>query len=170
MKNAVVILLCLLFPFLTFANTKNFDFGSPVFDADSFIPEKYTCEGANLSPAFYWGNPPANTKSFVIIIDDLETGNDPWVHWVLFNIPANIRNLTEGEIPHGAVNGKNSWGLVGYKGPCPPSGTSHRYLFKLYALDIMLPLTSSATKEEVVKAMEYHVVGMSEFAGNFSRE
>ncbi|KTD08482.1 YbhB/YbcL family Raf kinase inhibitor-like protein [Legionella jamestowniensis] len=170
MKKVTILLLCIFFSFLGFADTKKFNFGSPVFQANAFIPEKYTCEGANLSPAFYWENPPTTTKSFVVIIEDTEVENNPWVQWVLFNIPAHIRNLTEGEIPQGAINGKNSWGLIGYKSPCPPVGTSHRYLFKLYALDIVLPLTNSATKDEVVKAMEYHVVGMSEFAGNFSRE
>ncbi|CEK09721.1 YbhB/YbcL family Raf kinase inhibitor-like protein [Legionella hackeliae] len=166
----VVLLLLILLSFFSFADTKEFRFGSPVFDANEFIPEKYTCVGADISPALFWENPPKETKSFVLIIEDPDAADEVLVHWLLFNIPPEIRNLTEGEAPQGAISGKNSWGLTGYKGPCPPSGTSHRYVFKLYALDIVLPYDQSALKEDIIKAMEYHVLGMSEFAGNFSRE
>ncbi|KTC77114.1 YbhB/YbcL family Raf kinase inhibitor-like protein [Legionella brunensis] len=170
MKSVVLLLLFMIFSLLSFGDvTKGFTLGSPVFEPDTFIPKKYSCKGADISPALFWADPPINTKSFALIIDDPDAVGT-WVHWVLFNIPPEVRNLTEGEIPPGAISGKNSWGGVGYKGPCPPSGTSHRYVFKLYALDTILSLDASATKEDVIHAMQYHVIGMSEFAGNFSRE
>ncbi|MDI9817840.1 YbhB/YbcL family Raf kinase inhibitor-like protein [Tatlockia sp. PL877] len=132
------------------------------------MPKKYTCEGADISPALFWQNPPKNTRSFVLIVDDPEAQNGIWVHWLVFNIPAEVRNLTEGEIPVSAISGKNSWGTTGYRGPCPPSDI-HRYFFKLYALDTLLPLGMEATKEEVVNAMQNHVIGISEFSARYHK-
>lgn len=167
----MALLFGLIITFYSYAATeKDFTLGSPVFDPYAFIPDKYACTGANISPALFWENPPNNTKSFVLIIDDPDASNGGKVHWVLFNLPPDTRNLTEGEIPLGATSGTNSWGTTGYKGPCPPIGTAHRYIFKLYALDTILALDASATKAEVVNAFQYHVVGMSELSANFSRE
>nr|WP_035914787.1 YbhB/YbcL family Raf kinase inhibitor-like protein [Legionella lansingensis] len=143
---------------------------SPVFEPNTFIPEKYTCDGADISPALFWQNPPENTKSFVLIIEDPDASSQKWIHWLVFNIPAENRNLTEGLLPAGAISTRNSWGIMGYRGPCPPAGETHRYFFKLYALDQMLPLNASATKDEVVDAMQYHVLASSEFSANYHRD
>ncbi|WED43460.1 YbhB/YbcL family Raf kinase inhibitor-like protein [Legionella cardiaca] len=172
MKKGALLLIAIIFTSsLGFSEViKEFSLGSPVFDPNTSIPEKYTCVGADISPALFWENVPKDTKSFVLVIDDPDAQDGTWVHWVLFNIPPETRNLTEGEVPVGAINGKNSWGFTGYKGPCPPPGDIHNYIFRLYALDTVLPLDASAIKENVIDAIQYHVLGMAEFKGNFQRE
>ena len=126
---------------------------SDAFVNGQSIPAKYSCTGKNISPALAWNEPPAGTQSFALIVDDPDAPMGTWVHWVLFNIPADTRNLQE-DLPITGKNvdpnaiyvGKNSSGNTGYDGPCPPSGT-HRYYFKLYALDTTISLLPGATKE-----------------------
>lgn len=137
------------------------------------IPAQYTCTGSDVSPALTWSEPPAGTQSFALIMDDPDAPAGTWVHWVLFNIPASARGLAEaipvGEtLPDGSMQGRNSSGELGYNGPCPPSGT-HRYFFKLYALDEMLGLSAGADKGELLKAMEGHILAQGELMGTFSR-
>ena len=155
---------------------QSFTFTSDAFAHGQSIPAKYTCIGRNISPALAWGEPPAGTQSFALIMDDPDAPGGTWVHWVLYNIPATVRNLTE-DLPVTGKNGpsagesytgKNSWGDIGYGGPCPPSGT-HRYFFKLYALDEMTGLLPGAGRGELLKAMEGHILAQAELMGTFSK-
>lgn len=146
---------------------------SPEFGYGDFIPVKYTCDGEDVSPPLEWTNVPEGTKSFVLICDDPDAPLGIWDHWILFNIPPDVRKLEAGikpleKLENGAVHGKNSWGKLGYGGPCPPSGT-HRYFFKLYALDTTLDLKPGATKKEVLKKMEGHIIGYGELMGKYKR-
>lgn len=147
---------------------------SSAFSQGDPIPTKYTCDGDDVSPPLAWGDPPQGTASFVLINDDPDAPVGTWVHWVLYNLPANARSMPEAvpsdaELPDGSRNGQNSWRRLGYGGPCPPGGT-HRYFFKLYALDTVLDLASGANKEEVLKAMEGHILGQAELMGVYSRK
>jgi Raf kinase inhibitor-like YbhB/YbcL family protein len=146
---------------------------SSAFAHESAIPEKYSCKGENVSPALAWGEPPAGTQSFALIMDDPDAPGGTWVHWVLFNIPASARGLPEAfpadaTLPDGSMSGNSSFGRTGYGGPCPPSGT-HRYFFKLYALDEMPAISAGATKGELEKAMVGHILANGELMGTFSK-
>ena len=128
---------------------------SKAFQNECMIPEKYTCKGQDISPSLKWEGAPAGTKGFVIICDDPDAPVGIWDHWLLFNIPASETELNENipdlpELTNGIRQGKNSWGRSDYGGPCPPSGT-HRYFFKLYALDTMLDLKPGADKKQPVQ-------------------
>jgi Raf kinase inhibitor-like YbhB/YbcL family protein len=144
------------------------DIKSDAFANGQSIPAKYTCTGKNISPALMWNDPPAGTQSFALIVDDPDAPVGTWVHWVLFNIPANARSLQESADTSTMSVGKNSSGNMKYDGPCPPSGT-HRYFFKLYALDSTLSLSPGATKEQLLDAMKGHILAQSELMGNFSK-
>lgn len=138
---------------------------SPAFQNQAFIPAEYTCQGKNYSPPLTWKNPPKNTKSFTLIMEDPDAPMGTWIHWVVFNLPPEVRQLhTHTELLSIARVGKNGWGNADYGGPCPPSGV-HRYFFKLYALDIILQLDSNATQKEVEAAMQNHILGTSELMG-----
>ncbi len=141
---------------------------SDAFANGQSIPVKYSCNGKNISPALAWNEPPASTQSFVLIVDDPDAPMGTWVHWVLFNIPDSTRSLQENTDTSAMSAGKNSSGNIHYDGPCPPSGT-HRYFFKLYALDSTLSLSPSATKEQVLKAAEGHILAQGELMGTFSK-
>ena len=141
---------------------------SDAFANGQSIPSKYSCKGKNISPALAWTEPPAGTQSLALIMDDPDAPGGMWVHWVLFNISASTRNLQEDLPASGMSVGKNSWGDIRYGGPCPPSGT-HRYFFKLYALDTTINLSPGATKEQVLKEMEGHILAQSELVGTFSK-
>ena len=141
---------------------------SDAFANGQSIPAKYSCIGKNISPALAWNDPPAGTKSFALIVDDPDAPMGTWVHWVLFNLPADARNLQESADTSAVSVGKNSSGNMHYDGPCPPSGT-HRYFFKLYALDSNLSLSPGATKEQVLKAMDSHILAQGELMGTFSK-
>ena len=147
---------------------------SSAFSQGDPIPTKYTCDGDDVSPPLAWGDPPEGTASFALINDDPDAPVGTWVHWVLYNLPADARSLPEAvpadsELPDGSRHGQNSWRRPGYGGPCPPGGT-HRYFFKLYALDTALDLPSDANKEEVLKAMEGHILGQTELMGVYTRK
>ncbi|KGP64416.1 kinase inhibitor [Legionella norrlandica] len=142
---------------------------SPAFDHNELIPDEFTCNGADYPPPLIWEDAPQDTKSFVLIMDDPDAPTGIWVHWVLFNLPASCDELDAAiDIPEPAISGKNSWGNTGYGGPCPPSGT-HRYFFKLYALDIFLSLDEKSTKQDVEYAMQGHILESSELIGKYSK-
>ncbi|HSQ39692.1 MAG TPA: YbhB/YbcL family Raf kinase inhibitor-like protein [Anaerolineales bacterium] len=146
---------------------------STAFSYGEFIPAKYSCNGEDVSPSLSWTEPPAGTQSFALIMDDPDAPVGTWVHWVLFNLPASARGLSEGmpsdlKFADGSVQGITSARSHGYHGPCPPSGT-HRYFFKLYALDTTLSLTFAADKKEVLAAMDGHILAQAELMGKFSK-
>jgi Raf kinase inhibitor-like YbhB/YbcL family protein len=147
---------------------------SSAFQEGGMIPKKYTCDGANASPPLAWNNAPDGTKSFALIADDPDAPGQTWVHWVAFNLPASARELPENvpsevSITASGRQGTTDFRKVGYGGPCPPSG-AHRYYFKLYALDTELALDSSATKDQLLKAMEGHVLAEGQLMGKYQRQ
>ena len=148
---------------------------SDAFASGQSIPNKYSCIGRNISPPLAWNEPPAGTQSFTLIMDDPDAPVGTWVHWVLYNIPLAKRDLQEdlpitgkSMDPNAIYVGKNSSGNIGYDGPCPPSGT-HRYIFKLFALDTTINLLPGATKEQVLKEMDGHILAQGELVGTFSK-
>lgn len=147
---------------------------STAFEDGGTIPAAYSCDGQDKSPELNWTGVPEGTQSFVLILDDPDAPGGTFTHWVIFNIPAGATGLEEntakiGELPDGTLQGKNSFGTIGYGGPCPPSGSLHRYYFTLYALDITLDLASGATKAQVLAAMEGHVLAEAVIMGNYQR-
>lgn len=151
-----------------------FALASPAFEQGEAIPRRYTCEGEDLSPPLHWTVPPDATKSFVIIADDPDAPVGTWVHWVIYNLPLDLRGLTEGipaedYLPNGAMQGLNDFTRIGYGGPCPPPGKPHRYYFKLYVLDVVLNLKPRATKQQVLEACQGHVMAEAQLIGRFSR-
>lgn len=147
-----------------------FKLTSTAFTHGATIPQLYTCDGEDLSPPLAWSGAPAGTQSFALICDDPDAPVGVWDHLILFNIPAATSALPEGvaERTDGSLYGKNSWRRLDYGGPCPPSGT-HRYFFKLYALDTTLSLKAGASKREVERAMEGHILAQTELMGAFTR-
>jgi Raf kinase inhibitor-like YbhB/YbcL family protein len=149
---------------------------SPSFAHQSEIPAAFTCEGKDVSPALAWSGAPAGTKSFALIVDDPDAP-DPkapkmtWVHWVLYDLPPSAQGLSEAvkQLPEGTREGRNDWKRTGWGGPCPPIGR-HRYFFKLYALDAVLPDLHRPTKADLERAMQGHVLGHSELVGTYEKK
>lgn len=146
---------------------------STAFADGGMIPKKYTCDGSDISPPLSWDSVPGGTKSLALISDDPDAPAGTWVHWVIFNLPADIKELTENIPPqqtlsNGAKQGKNDFGKIGYGGPCPPGGT-HRYYFKLYALDKEINLGAGATKADLLKAIAGHILGEGQLMGKYKR-
>lgn len=146
---------------------------SVAFKEGQSIPRTYTCDGVNVSPPLEWSGVPKTATTLAIIVDDPDAPAGTWVHWVLYNLPAEhigvVENVPASEdLKAGGFQGKNDFGKFGYGGPCPPSGT-HRYLFKIYALDSDLPLKAGATKADVMKAMEGHIVLQGQLIGTYRR-
>jgi Raf kinase inhibitor-like YbhB/YbcL family protein len=146
---------------------------SSAFKEGQPIPATYTCKGVNISPPLEWSGMPKTARTIAIIADDPDAPSGTWVHWVLYNLPADNIGLVENLPPTeslkaGGFQGKNDSGRIGYDGPCPPSGT-HRYFFKIYALDAELPLKAGATKAEVEKAMAGHIVAQGQLMGTYGR-
>ena len=134
------------------------------------IPIKYTADGEDVNPLIEISVVPENAKSLVLIVDDPDAPAGTWVHWVVWNIPANIQMIKENSIPDNAVQGKNSWGKNEYGGPSPPRGSGiHRYFFKIYVLDTDLSLEKNADKKSVENAIQGHVLDKSEIIGVYSR-
>ena len=155
----------------------NIELTSRAFSHNDSIPTIYTCDGKDISPPLSWSSLPDGTRSLVLIVEDPDAP-DPrapkmtWIHWVLYNLPAGISGLGEnaanGNLPVGAMEGLNSWGRTGYGGPCPPIGR-HRYFFKLYGLDSMLPDLGQPNKEKLLHAMQGHILGRAELIGTYQR-
>jgi Raf kinase inhibitor-like YbhB/YbcL family protein len=155
-------------------NTEAADMGalkisSAAFKHNEMIPSKYACDGADLSPPIEITGVPDKTKSLALIVDDPDAPRGTWVHWVVWNIDPETKEIAEGMAPKGAQQGMNDSRQSGYNGPCPPSGT-HRYFFKLYALDTLLDLGKRATKSELEKTMKGHILAHSEIIGLYSRK
>jgi len=150
-----------------------FALSSAAFTQGQPIPRKHGCDGQDASPPLDWGEPPEHTRSFALIADDPDAPGGTFVHWVVYNIPAASRSLPEGvpkvgKLADESVQGSNSWQRLGYGGPCPPGGT-HRYFFKLHALDTVLDLPSGASKQRLLEAMQGHVLGQAELMGTYRR-
>jgi Raf kinase inhibitor-like YbhB/YbcL family protein len=146
---------------------------STAFTEGSMIPKRYTCDAEDVSPDLAWTGVPEGAQSLAFICDDPDAPMGTWVHWVLFNLPPDISEL-HAEIPpekilkNNARHGKNDFGKSGYGGPCPPSGT-HRYFFKLYALDTIIDLESGITKAQLLEAMEGHILDEGQLMGRYKR-
>lgn len=146
---------------------------STAFQHNGNIPPRYTCDGENINPPLTINDVPAQAKSLVLIVDDPDAPMGTWVHWTVWNIDPAITEISENSLPKGtyeaAVEGITSFGKTGYGGPCPPSGT-HRYFFKLYALDILLDLPSSAKSADIEKATSGHILASAELIGLYKRQ
>jgi len=148
---------------------------STAFQEGDTISKQYTADGKDVSPPLRWSGAPGNTQSFALICDDPDAPRkEPWVHWVLFNLPAAAQELPEGvppdeTLPNGAKQGRNDFGKIGYGGPAPPPGKPHRYYFKLYALDTLLNLKEGATKQQLEQAMKGHVLASGRWIGKYGR-
>jgi hypothetical protein len=144
------------------------------FTPGGFIPRRFTCEAANVSPALAWTDPPSGTQSFALIEDDPDAPSGTFVHWLIYDLPAAYRRLPEAlspneQMPGGGRQGTNDFSRTGYSGPCPPRGKPHRYFIRLYALDAKLNLRPAATRRELDAAMKGHILAQAELMGRFQR-
>ena len=146
---------------------------SPAFQEGEDIPITYTCDGQDVSPPLTWGEPPSETQSFALIMDDPDAPGGVFTHWLLFNLPADSRELLEAvppnELANGALQGKNDFGTIGYGGPCPPHGPAHNYRFTIYALDQPLDLTAGASRKQVIDAITGHILARGQLIGMYQR-
>lgn len=147
---------------------------STAFREGDKIPDKYTCQGQDVSPPLAWSEPPGGTRSFALIMDDPDAPGGTFTHWVIFNIPSNSRGLSEAvpaedQLSDGTVQGRNDFARIGYGGPCPPPGRAHRYKFTLYALDQSLELKAGASKKQVLDAIRGHALAQGELTGMYQR-
>jgi len=147
---------------------------SAAFEEGEMIPRQYTCDGPNISPPLVWSGTPEGTASLALICDDPDAPAGTWVHWVLYNIPADTTGVgeripAEESLADGARHGVTDFRTFGYGGPCPPSGT-HRYYFKLYALDTKFELSGRVTKEALLRAMEGHILAQGQLMGKYQRQ
>jgi Raf kinase inhibitor-like YbhB/YbcL family protein len=151
----------------------SFQIESDAFGDGDPIPRRFSCDGDDVSPPLSWTAPPAESASLALIVDDPDAPAGTWVHWVLWGIPADSGGLPEAipasaRLEDGTTSGKNSWGRLGYGGPCPPRGT-HRYFFKLYALDASPDIEPGATKERLLAAMKGHILAEARLMGTYTR-
>ena len=151
---------------------------SPAFTDGQPIPRRHTGDGEDLSPPLSWSGLPAAARGLALIVDDPDAPTrEPWVHWVIYNLQATEEGLVEGippvgrpGSPAGAIQGRNSWGSFGYRGPAPPKGHGvHRYFFKLYALDQALDLAQGLDKKDLLEAIQGHIVSQAELMGTYHR-
>ena len=155
----------------------NLTVNSTAFANKETIPQRFTGDGEDVSPVLSWSGLPDGTKELALICDDPDAPTpQPWVHWVIYKIPANVSGLPEKvpttdrlSDPAGALQGKNSWGGIGYRGPAPPPGSVHHYLFKLYALDTELDTPAGLTKEDLLAAMAGHILAQGKLVGTYQR-
>lgn len=142
---------------------------SSAFADQETIPAKYTCEGENINPPLQISEVPEGTQSLVLIVDDPDAPAGTWDHWIVWNIAPNTTEIAENSVPERAEQGTTSFGQPGYGGPCPPPGPAHRYIFKLYALDATLDLTTGADKSDIEQAMADHILAQTQLIGLYQR-
>lgn len=142
---------------------------SPAFLNNQSVPQKYTCYGEDINPPLTIEQVPQGTKSLILIVDDPDAPAGTWLHWLVFNLDPETAEIEENSVPSGGVLGKNDFGKIEYGGPCPPSGT-HRYFFKLYALDSRLEVSQGASKAKVEEAMKNHILASAELVGVYRRD
>jgi hypothetical protein len=155
-------------------HTMAFTVTTTAFSVGGEIPKKYTCDGADLSPALAWNDVPAGTKTFALIADDPDAPVGTWTHWVIWDIPAKLTGLAENvlktdTLADGTRQGRNDFRRIGYGGPCPPPGKPHRYFFRLFALDSKLEVAAGARRAELERAMSGHVLAQAEVMGKYGR-
>jgi Raf kinase inhibitor-like YbhB/YbcL family protein len=155
------------FPTATPGNTR-MTISSPAFENNDTIPRIYTCDEQNINPSLIFSNIPQRAKSLTLIVDDPDAPNGTWVHWTVFNIPPTTTNIAENSVPPESTLGTTSFGKTGYGGPCPPSGT-HRYFFRLYALNTVLKADTKTTKATLEKEMQGHILDQAEIVGLYRR-
>jgi Raf kinase inhibitor-like YbhB/YbcL family protein len=156
----------------TGARTAELSLTSPAFEHGGRIPYVHSCEGDDVSPPLQWSGAPVETRSYAVVCEDPDAPRGTWIHWVLYNISGDAVELTRAvptlpELPSGARHGRNTAGDLAYAGPCPPPGNPHRYFFRLYALDITLNLGPGATKAELEKAMDQHILAQGTLMGTY---
>ena len=172
MKTVLGFVVCVFITTLVAtAGAADFKITSTAFGAGEKVPVPYTCDGKDVSPPLAWSGAPEGVKTFALIMDDPDAPGGTWVHWVIYNIPADVTSLSKGiptdaTLEGGILQGANSWNRTGYGGPCPPGGT-HRYFFKLYALSESLDLKPGASKRKLLKAMDGKILGETEWMGTF---
>lgn len=150
-------------------HTAKFQLSSPAFADGDAIPARYTCKGENFSPPLEIHGVPEGTAHLALILHDPDAPKGDFLHWTLWNLNPDLELLPENEVPDNALQGANDAGSVGYTGPCPPSGT-HRYIFNLYALDTALGLDAGASRDDVMKAIDNHVVAQTTLTGTFNAD
>jgi Raf kinase inhibitor-like YbhB/YbcL family protein len=148
---------------------------STAFHNDSTIPQKFTCQGEDISPELAWSGAPAETQSFALLCEDPDAPGGTYIHWVIYNIPTTERGLAENfpkrdKLPNGTRQGINDFKQMGYGGPCPPPGKAHRYYFKLYALDAMINIPGEATRDQLLNAMHGHILAEGETIGMYQKK
>lgn len=148
---------------------KQLAISSPVFSDRDKIPSKYTCDGEDINPPLTFEHVPDETRSLALIVEDQDSPGKMWTHWVVFNIPPTTAQIIEDSVPDGSNEGMTDFGKTGYGGPCPHSGT-HRYYFRLYALDTSLSLTEDVTLDELKAAMDNHILDEASIMALYSRE
>jgi Raf kinase inhibitor-like YbhB/YbcL family protein len=141
---------------------------SPAFKNNDLIPSKYTCQGENISPPLHITEVPKEAQSLILIVDDPDAPGGDFVHWTVWNIKPDLSEISENNVPNGAIQGQTDFGQAKYGGPCPPSGT-HHYQFKLYALDCTLSLSATTTKTDLEKAMQGHILEQSLLVGLYKK-
>jgi len=146
-----------------------FRISSPAFENKGQIPSRYTCDGININPPLQIENIPKGIKSLALIFDDLDAPGGSYVHWILWNIYPTIKEIRENSVPESAVQGMNGFKKQNYGGPCPPR-RAHRYVFKIYALDILLHLDPNSTKTDLEKKVKDHVIGQAQLLGVYQRK
>jgi Raf kinase inhibitor-like YbhB/YbcL family protein len=151
-----------------------FAINSPAFTSGQPIPKKHSCDGSDVSPQLTWTDPPEGTQAFALIADDPDAPRGTWVHWVMYDLPSEARQLPEGvppneTLPDGTKQGINDSKNTGYGGPCPPPGKPHRYFFKLYAIDKKTGLPPGATKQQLLAAMKDHTLRETQLMGTYKR-
>jgi Raf kinase inhibitor-like YbhB/YbcL family protein len=151
-----------------------FDLTSTAFEAEGVIPDRHSCKGEDVSPELSWGDPPDGTQSLAIIFEDPDASARGWVHWVIYGIPTETQHIAEavedGPVTYqGMLHGSSNFGTMDYRGPCPPQDSTHRYVFTLYALDVVLDLEPGANEIELLAAMDGHILAQTVLAANFTR-
>lgn len=176
MKKFLLGFIILLFFATGFAAPNNQTLGraamkisSPAFKANETIPTQFTCDGKDFNPSLVFSDLPTNAKSLALIVDDPDAPVGDWVHWLVWNIAPNTTKIDENSTPQNTVTGTNDFGKTQYGGPCPPAGSPHHYHFKLYALDSTLELPADTNKAALLKAMQGHIIELSELVGLYQR-
>jgi Raf kinase inhibitor-like YbhB/YbcL family protein len=171
-SSVLVLILSPLLAAVPESAVSDFQLKSSAFSNGGAIPPKFTCDGPDVSPELSWNGPQGSTKAFALIMDDPDAPGGTWVHWVLYDLRPSVRELPEGvpktkDLQIGARQGVNDFRRVGYGGPCPPRGASHRYSFRLYALDQPTQLPAGASKGDLERAMQGHILAQADLVGRF---